>query len=276
MAYWSLSNCTGTSPLSCPDGSSNVNPATTDPAPSVAVTSPANGATGVTGSLTIAATCTDIYGVTSVAFSVDGVSIGSDTTSPYSMAFDTTLLNDSANPHTATATCTNIGGASASNTFSTNNGTITPRTYYVALGGRDSFDAGAERALYRDPHRHCDVCATDVGQCAAIGDLYRNNLQTALERKDRRNLLGPLSSARCRVVEAVAAKRRSSRRRTVSFRRASSMTPPLHRDDYFNAGCRSIRIGALALTAYLVAFARLAHVVISGVAIVTSFDWRYL
>ena len=108
-----------------------------------AATNPTNGETRVTGTITIRATCTDSHSVTSVALSVDGLLVATATTAPYQASFDTTLLLDSNNPHTATAVCTNIGGATstASNTFSTNNGVIPPKTFYLATaaaGGNDS------------------------------------------------------------------------------------------------------------------------------------------
>jgi len=65
-------------------------------APVVAITAPANGASVVAGnSLTISATATDANGtVTSVEFFVDGVSVGVDATSPYSVAYTPTAGTD--------------------------------------------------------------------------------------------------------------------------------------------------------------------------------------
>ena len=54
-------------------------------------TSPANGST-VTGTINASATATDNVGVTRVEFFRDGVSLGSDTSSPYSIAFNTTTI----------------------------------------------------------------------------------------------------------------------------------------------------------------------------------------
>jgi chitodextrinase len=64
-------------------------------APAVNVTSPANGAT-LAGATTIVAAATDNVGVTKVEFLVDGQLQGTDTTSPYSFALDTTTLSDGA------------------------------------------------------------------------------------------------------------------------------------------------------------------------------------
>jgi hypothetical protein len=65
-------------------------------APVVAITAPANGASVVAGnSLTISATATDSNGtVTSVEFFVDGVSVGVDATSPYSVSYTPTAGTD--------------------------------------------------------------------------------------------------------------------------------------------------------------------------------------
>ncbi|WP_280151200.1 PQQ-dependent sugar dehydrogenase [Piscinibacter sp. XHJ-5] len=62
-------------------------------APSVALTAPANLATGLAGTLSITATASDNVGVQSVEFQVDGVTVGSaDTAAPYSASFDTNTL----------------------------------------------------------------------------------------------------------------------------------------------------------------------------------------
>ncbi|ADI84783.1 Ig-like domain-containing protein [Geobacter sulfurreducens] len=57
--------------------------------PTVAVSSPANGAT-VTGTVSMAATASDNVGVSKVEFYVNNVLKGSDTTSPYAYSWDTT------------------------------------------------------------------------------------------------------------------------------------------------------------------------------------------
>ena len=67
-------------------------PATTNDtqAPTVTLTSPANFADGLSGTLTISATATDNVGVAGVEFQVDGVTVGSeDTTAPYQASWIT-------------------------------------------------------------------------------------------------------------------------------------------------------------------------------------------
>ena len=66
-------------------------PCTDTTAPTATMTSPANGSK-VTGTINAAANATDNVGVTRVEFFRDGVSIGSDTTSPYSIAFNTATI----------------------------------------------------------------------------------------------------------------------------------------------------------------------------------------
>ncbi|HSG96648.1 MAG TPA: Ig-like domain-containing protein, partial [Woeseiaceae bacterium] len=61
--------------------------------PAVALTEPTDGAT-VSGIIAIAATATDNNSVTEVEFFVAGVSIGADTTAPYSVFWDTTSFAD--------------------------------------------------------------------------------------------------------------------------------------------------------------------------------------
>ncbi len=77
---------------------------------------------GASGAITLSATATDNVGVTKVEFYVDGVLKGTDTTSPYSMALDsTTLANGS---HTLVAKAYDAAGnvgTSSSVSFTINN-----------------------------------------------------------------------------------------------------------------------------------------------------------
>src|SRR3954466_15042462 len=85
-------------------------------APSVSVTTPADGAT-VSGSITIGATVSDDVGVSSVTFQIDGVGQGvRQTTAPFELAWDSTGVSNG--PHTIAALAAdaagNIGSATAS------------------------------------------------------------------------------------------------------------------------------------------------------------------
>jgi glucose/arabinose dehydrogenase len=68
-------------------------PATDIIAPTVALTAPANFASGLAGTINITANASDNVGVQSVEFQVDGLPVtGADTTAPYAATFDTNLL----------------------------------------------------------------------------------------------------------------------------------------------------------------------------------------
>lgn len=78
-----------------------------DAPPTVTLTAPSNGAT-VKGTVTIWANASDDKGVTRVDFKVDGVTVGSDTTSSYSYAWNSTNVTDGS--HTITAVATDSAG----------------------------------------------------------------------------------------------------------------------------------------------------------------------
>jgi subtilisin family serine protease len=61
--------------------------------PTTSITSPANGAT-VSGTTTVSANASDNVGVSRVELSVDGGVVGSDTTSPYQIAWNTTTVSN--------------------------------------------------------------------------------------------------------------------------------------------------------------------------------------
>jgi hypothetical protein len=77
-------------------------------APTVAIASPANGAT-VNGTVTVTANASDNVGVAGVQFFVDGVALGGeDTSTPYSIAWDTTATTDDS--HTLAARARDAAG----------------------------------------------------------------------------------------------------------------------------------------------------------------------
>ncbi len=85
------------------------NPDTSDP--TVSITSPASGAT-VNGTITITADAADDEGVAGVRFFVDGSPVGAeDTSSPWSVSWDTTTASDG--PHTLTAVARDAAGNTA-------------------------------------------------------------------------------------------------------------------------------------------------------------------
>jgi hypothetical protein len=90
-------------------------------APATAITAPANGAT-VSGTTTVSASASDNVGVTQVEFYVDSVLKSTDTTSPYSYAWDTTTYAaGSHSVYTKAYDAANNVGTSATITVTVNN-----------------------------------------------------------------------------------------------------------------------------------------------------------
>jgi cysteine-rich repeat protein len=79
-------NCTVISTANC-NNLSDTTP------PTLSITSPSDGAT-VSGTIIIQASATDASGIQSVTFQVDGSTFATDTTSPYQVSGDTTLVSD--------------------------------------------------------------------------------------------------------------------------------------------------------------------------------------
>jgi chitodextrinase len=88
-------------------------------APSVTLIAPSNGAT-VSGNVTVSATATDNVGVSGVQFKLDGTNLGNeDTSSPYSLSWNTTSVANGS--HTLTA----IARDAAGNTTTATSVTVT-------------------------------------------------------------------------------------------------------------------------------------------------------
>ena len=96
-------------------------PIPSDPIPpTVSITAPASASTVTGTSVTVSANAADNIGVAGVQFKLDGVNLGSeDTTSPYSIIFDSTPMTNG--PHVLTATARDTGG----NTTNSANVTVT-------------------------------------------------------------------------------------------------------------------------------------------------------
>ncbi len=109
-------------------GGGTVPPSPDTTRPSVAVSSPSNGAT-VSGTVAIAATATDNIGVASVKFSVDGTQLGNpDVTPPYTVSWVTGAVANGSHVISATAVDAAGNTASASVTVSVLNSTSAPDT----------------------------------------------------------------------------------------------------------------------------------------------------
>src|SRR5439155_5927 len=77
--------------------------------PSVSLTLPANNSVIAGSSVTVSATASDNVGVSGVQFQLDGANLGiEDTTSPYSIVWNTTTTTSG--PHTLTAKARDAAG----------------------------------------------------------------------------------------------------------------------------------------------------------------------
>ena len=83
--------------------------------PTVSLTAPANGTTVSGTTVTVAATTSDNVGVAGVQFKLDGANLGAeDTTSPYSVPWNSTTATNG--PHTLTAVARDAAGNSTTST----------------------------------------------------------------------------------------------------------------------------------------------------------------
>ena len=109
-------------------------------APSVSITSPANGAS-VSGTIDVAASASDDTGVSGVQFKLDGANLGTeDNSSPYSASWDTRSATNG--QHTLTAVARDAAGntkTSGAVTVTVNNTATVPQGLVAAY----SFDEGS-------------------------------------------------------------------------------------------------------------------------------------
>jgi hypothetical protein len=141
LAYWNLASGTPCASGTCYTDSINGLVLTTDTAaPSVAITSPANGATGVNGVVTVAGTCSDAIACISVAVFANNASIGTATVSgtAWSLSWNSATVADGSNTITATATNAGNGTATATSTFTTSNSVSNKTVYKDPVAGSDS------------------------------------------------------------------------------------------------------------------------------------------
>jgi hypothetical protein len=135
-AYWPMNNCTGTG---CPDGSGNGNDLSNGLTPAACtITSPST-LTGLTGPISLSATCTSSAGINAVFWFVDGASQGSSSTSPsFTVTWDSTKFPDGAHDITLLARTPALAGTLVHITASTSNATVTNKTiYYDPVNGVD-------------------------------------------------------------------------------------------------------------------------------------------
>ncbi|MEV4314353.1 LamG-like jellyroll fold domain-containing protein [Actinocrispum sp. NPDC049592] len=110
--------------------------------PTVSITAPAGGST-VSGPITVSANAADAGGIGGVTFKVDGTTIGTeDTTSPYSISWNTTTVANGS--HTLTA----VARDSAGNTTTSAGVTVTVNnTVAPSLIAAYNFDEGVGNSL---------------------------------------------------------------------------------------------------------------------------------
>lgn len=124
-------NSASTAPISVTV--SNAPPDTTPP--TVSIAAPAAGAT-VSGTISVSASASDKVGVTKVEFYVDGALYATDTTAPYSFAWNTTQSGDGS--HTLQAVAADAAGnvASAARTV-----TVANNVNHAPVAANDAFSA---------------------------------------------------------------------------------------------------------------------------------------
>ena len=119
------------------DGTADTTPPTTS------VTAPAPGST-VSGTVTVTASASDAVGVTRVEFLVDGALLATDTTAPYSAAWDTTAVANGA--HTLTSRAFDAAGNAGTSgpvSVTVSNGTPPPTcATSTQLLGNPGFETG--------------------------------------------------------------------------------------------------------------------------------------
>jgi hypothetical protein len=116
-------------------------------APTVSLTAPASGT--VSGSVTASATASDAVGIAGVQFLLDGSNLGTeDTTSPYSISWDTTTTSNAS--HTVTARARDAAGnttTSSGVTVTVSNTVATPAPTVSISASPTSITAGNSSTL---------------------------------------------------------------------------------------------------------------------------------
>jgi hypothetical protein len=135
-------------------------------APTVSITAPSNSATVSGSSVTVSASASDNVGVVGVQFKLDGVNLGSeDTSSPYSISWDSTTKPEGA--HTLTAVARDA--ASNTTTSSTVNVTVTNYSGLVAAYGFDNNTSSSTRLYDGSGNGYSLVCGTNCPTYTSSG-----------------------------------------------------------------------------------------------------------
>jgi hypothetical protein len=118
-------------------------PPTDTTPPTVSITAPANGAT-VSSTISVSGTASDNVGVVGVQFKLDGQNLGAeDTSAPYSISWNTSLVSNGA--HTLTATARDAAGntATSASISVTVNNVPQPFDFSLSNSGSLSLTAGS-------------------------------------------------------------------------------------------------------------------------------------
>ncbi len=174
----------------------NVAPPPDTTAPAVSITAPAGGAQ-VTGTVAVTATASDAVGVTSVTFFVDAAAIGSDTSSPYSVNWNTSGV--AAGSHTLRAEARdaagNVGG-SATVTVTIAAANRPPLVTLTAPTSGSNFVAPAVITLTAN--------ASDPDGTVSRVDFYDGSTQIGSDSTSPFSINWTASAARAYVFGAVA------------------------------------------------------------------------
>ncbi|MEP7294954.1 MAG: Ig-like domain-containing protein [Burkholderiales bacterium] len=137
--------------------------------PTVAITSPANGAT-VSGTATVSASASDNVAVAKVALYIDGALYATDTTAPYAIAWNTTQSTNGTHAlvMTATDTAGNTASATRSVTVSNNQAPVAVNDAYTApYRAATSYTAQVYAVLANDSDADGTLKASTVAIVAA-------------------------------------------------------------------------------------------------------------
>ena len=129
-------------------------PPDTEP-PVVNLTSPACNSS-IAGIVTVSATATDNDSVTNVEFYIDGTLLGSVTSAPYNVSWNTTQYSDST--HTVLAVAYDAAGNQADDSCDVMVNNLTPACVVDA-----DFESGSEGFSYSDSPNHPDYASGSVG-----------------------------------------------------------------------------------------------------------------
>jgi len=162
-------------------------------APTVSITSPAHGAV-VSGSIAIAAAAADDRGVAGVRFKVDGTNLGNeDTSAPYSVSWNTTMVPNGT--HVLTATARDAAGNTTTATLPVNvaNPRVLYPTSFRTITG--SHQSGSVQSLSADDGNPLVIRSTTSGlERAAQVELAVSGVTGSVSRLDIRAIVKASSS----------------------------------------------------------------------------------